>query len=154
MEKETERAHWHSNSGQQFYEAFYVLISSDYFDAIHNFWKNKEVENPSYYCAGLAIEHLLKGYLSLRKIKFGKSHDLVSLVSLGDQKIKDFFWLNSSDIKQITLLNERYYEHKDYGKYDLRYPSKPGLRKSPHPDILNKLIKKMKNKLIAELQKN
>jgi hypothetical protein len=56
MEKVIEQAHWHYSAGQQFQEAFYILIKD--FNPLSNSWR-VQVERPSYYCAGLAIEHFI-----------------------------------------------------------------------------------------------
>ena len=150
--KELENVHWHHSAGREFQEAFYILIAD--FDPINITWR-KQVERPSYYCAGLAIEHFLKGYLYLEKIEFPakshKGHDLDNLISLGGQQLKDFFELDNIDTQQILILNERYYGNEFLGKDDLRYASKSGIRKSPHPDNLNRIIKKIETKLMARI---
>ncbi len=148
-----EDAFWHLSSGKEFKEAFYILISK--FDVINSVWK-EQVDRPSYYCAGLAVEHFLKSYLSLEKIIFPRNHgghNLNSLLSLGGSKLRRFFNLDYVDIKQIGLLNERYYNHESYGKDDLRYGKKSGLRKSPHPDSLNMIVNKMNEKLMIKLSR-
>lgn len=153
MDKEIESAHWHQNTGREFQDAFYVLIA--HFDPLAKTWRER-IERPSYYCAGLAIEHFLKGYLTLKRIDFEKNHhghDLLLLLSLDQVGLQKFFDLDEIDVAQITVLNDRYYNHELYGKDDLRYGSKSGLRKSPHPDNLNRVVKKMGDRLIDGLQK-
>lgn len=148
-----EKAQWCYSCGQQFEDAFYLLIAE--FDAINKIWK-EQVERPSYYCAGFAIEQFLKSYLSLESIIFPenhKGHNLISLISLQKNKIIKFFDFTKEDIAQIEILNKRYYYDDAYGKDDLRYASKTGLRISPHPDNLNRIIKKMDSKLNLEIHK-
>jgi HEPN domain-containing protein len=147
-----EDAQWHHTTGREFEEAFYILIGK--FSATHNHWE-QQVGRPSYYCAGLAAEHYMKGYLTLKGIGYPKNHkghDLAHLISL-DSNLGDFFQLQDSDIKEIELLNERYYSDEKYGKDDLRYGSKNGLRISPHPDSFNRILKLMAKRLSNELQR-
>jgi hypothetical protein len=75
--------------------------------------------------------------------KSHKGHDLSNLLDLGGTLLTDSFSLDQTDIVQIRLLNERYYKSAVYGNDDLRYASKTGTRKSPHPDNLNRIVKKM-----------
>ena len=148
-----EKAQWRYSSGRQYEEAFYLLIAD--FDVINNTWKN-QIESPSYYCGGFAVEQFLKSYLIIKQVTFPTSHrghDLMNLISLDKKELVKFFDLDEADILQISILNERYYNHEAYGKDDLRYASKSGLRKSPHPDNLNRIIKKMDNKLNIEIHK-
>jgi hypothetical protein len=148
MNEEIEKANWHYGSGKQFKEAFYILIAD--YDVFNNIW-TKQIERPSYYCAGLAIEHFIKAYLLLENIIFpmkgSRGHDLNGLIDLNPLKFKEIFKLNDVDIKQISILNERYYNHTSYGRDDLRYASKSGTRISPHPDSLNRIINKMEKQL-------
>lgn len=138
---------WHSTIGNEFEEAFYLLTGQ--FRVAPGVWET-QVERPSYYCGGLAVEHYLKGCLVLMQIHFPKNHkghNLMFLISLNVDLVKEFFDLNDVDQAQITLLNQRYYENEIYGKDDLRYGTKTGVRQSPHPDSLNRIIKKMGKKL-------
>ncbi len=153
MEEIIEKAQWRYSSGVQFEEAFYLLIAD--FDVITNTWKN-QIESPSYYCGGFAVEQFLKSFLILKQVVFltnHKGHDLMNLISLDKKKLMEFFELDEADILQISILNERYYNNEAYGKDDLRYASKTGLRRSPHPDNLNRIIKKMDKKLSTEISK-
>jgi hypothetical protein len=59
--------------------------------------------------------------------------------------------LEDVDLEQIYILNDRYCAHEVYGKDDLRYGDKPGLRKSPHPDNLDRILRIMERKLQSTL---
>jgi hypothetical protein len=140
-----EKAHWHLSTGNEFKEAFWLLIGS--FDVIEGTWDG--VERPTYYCGGLALEHFLKCYLDLQGVTYPESrlgHDLLSLIAL-ESDLKTFFDFDNDDVELIKLLNERYYNHPKYGKDDLRYTKMSGDRTSPHPDTLNELLKKAESKL-------
>lgn len=154
MKKDIEQAHWHQSIGLEFQEAFYILIGK--FSVSSESWKER-VERPSYFCAGQAIEHFLKGYLSLYELKYDflrkqhRGHDLKGLLDVGNVNLKKFFELNDEDISEILLLNERYFSSEDYGRFDLRYGTKTGTRISPHPDNLNRIVKKLESKLHYDL---
>lgn len=153
MDEETEKAFWHYTIGKEFHDAFYVLIGK--FITTSETWI-PQIERPSYYCAGQAIEHYLKSYLDINNIKYpinSKGHNLITLIELDKNKISTFFNLINDDVGQIQKLNERYYNHDNYGKDDLRYGTVTGLRESPHPDNLNRVINKMKKILKNKLLK-
>lgn len=139
----------HFSSGQEYKEAFYILI--EHFDVTGktvNHWR-RNVERPSYFCAGQATEHFLKCYLDLHEIKYPENwegHNLSLLVSK-DNRIKTFFDLNDDDLNAIETLNRRYHISPEYGKNELRYTTSPGTRKSPHPDFFNAVLNKFEKKL-------
>lgn len=152
MTARIERAFWHHHSGKSYQEAFHQLILN--FDVVTKSWK-KDISSPTYYCAGMAIEHFLKGYLILEGLlsdNNSRSHDLKKLIFVEESRIKEFFGLDDVEINDgIERLNERYYEHDVYGRYDLRYPSMSGLRESPQPDFLDEILMKMERRLRKEL---
>ncbi len=147
--EEIEAAHWHLNVGIEYSQACFLLTA--YFDAAQERW-TKGVERPMYYCGGLAIEHFLKCYLDLKNKGYSKSgnqgHNLSDLISL-DEDLKKFFDLDEYDAELIKILDKRYSASVEYGKQDLRYSNKTGLRISPHPDPLNRVLKNMERKLNA-----
>lgn len=141
-----EKAHWHLSSGRQFKEAYWFLIGQ--FDVVNKVWTH-QVEMPAYYCAGLATEHFLKSFLTLKDKKYPigpEGHNLIGLFDLEDTT-QQFFSLSNEEKSGIEILNQRYYFDPRYGKYDLRYPSKSGLRQSPHPDWMHAVLKKMELQL-------
>lgn len=152
MSKELEEANWYYIAGKEYYDAYYILILQ--FDVLINSWV-KQIQRPSYYCGGLAVESFLKAYLTIQKIKFPdhnhKGHDLKNLISLDRNNLKNFFALDDTDLQQIYILNERYYDFPLYGRDDLRYGRRGGLRKSPHPDNLSRILSAMERKIFGEL---
>ena len=143
MNNGTKQYFWHYIIGKEFQEAFYILIEK--FSAVNGTW-TAQIDRPSYYCAGQAIEHYLKSYLDINDVKYptnSNGHNLVSLIELDKIKINSFFDLENDDISQIQKLNERYFNHDNYGRDDLRYGTITGFRESPHPDNLNRVIDKM-----------
>ena len=148
--KISEEARWLFRAGEQYKNAFYLLIGE--FSVVSGSWNN-DIEWPSYYCGGFAFESFFKSYLKIRRINFTKIHDLGALMDLDKTEMVAFFEFQEAEIFQIKMLNERYDYHESYGKYDLRYPTKPGLRKSPHPDGLNSILNKMYRKLMEESPK-
>jgi hypothetical protein len=150
-EKIIEEAQWCYFCGKQFEDAFYILIAK--FNVINNTW-GEQIERPSYYCAAFAIEQFLKSYLLMEEIGFPgnrQGHDLIKLISLHRDKLVRFFEFSEEDLLQVKILNERYYFDEAYGKDDLRYARISGLRRSPHPDNLNGIIKRMDTKLNNEI---
>lgn len=138
-------------SGQQYKEAFYILI--EHFDVTGktpNHWI-REVERPAYFCAGMAVESFLKCYLGLNNIEIPQvghsGHNLEFLLSKFKESLKISLNLNESDIDAIKLLNKRYSISSEYGKYELRYFNKPGVRTSPRPDFFNSILNKLESKL-------
>lgn len=144
--KHLEEAFWYITTGREFKDAYWFLI--EHFNAIAEEWV-EQVEKPSYYCAGLAIEHFLKAHYELMGVdapRGEKSHDLANLLE-ASPGAANYFELSVEDVQQIRLLNRRYYSDEEYGKHDLRYPSKSGPRTSPHPDALSGLLGRMSKRL-------
>ena len=153
MKNKKDQCFWHYTIGKEFQDAFCILIGK--FNATNKTW-TLQIDRPSYYCAGQVIEHYIKSFLEINNIQYpknSKSHNLIELINLEQDKIINFFGLENDDIAQIQKLNERYYKHEFYGKDDLRYGMTTGLRESPHPDNLNRVINKMENFLKDELLK-
>ena len=154
MSEELQNANWYYVAGTEYSDAFHILILQ--FDVLTDGWK-KQIQRPSYYCAGLAIESFLKAYLTLEKVEFPnkahKGHDLKHLISLDKQGLQTFFALDDADLEQIYILNERYYDHETYGKDDLRYGNKGGMRRSPHPDNLDRILRSIGKRLFSALLK-
>ncbi len=140
-------AYWFLNSGVEFKNAYYILIGS--FIPSQQTWSD-QIERPSYYCAGFAIENFLKSYLVFYDISFDKhgreGHNLQRLLDSHDNLI-EFFKFTNDEYKNIELLNQRYYADTLLGKDDLRYPNKFGKRESPQPDFLYEILMKMEKQL-------
>lgn len=140
---------WNCVMGRQFMDAYYILIGE--FIATKGEWKTG-VLSPSYYCAALAIEHFLRGYLKLRQIPVphnSKSHDLTNLINKDKKQLATFFELDRVDIEQIDRLNKEYYmsDGSNIKDHRLRYLNKAVKQIFPHPDSLYKIVKKMHDKL-------
>lgn len=134
----------HLNLGRQYNKAF-VILANKFFNGNRDLFH--EIESPIYFCAGLAIEHYFKAFLSLKNIEFEPIHDLVALYELGpNREIKEFFNLNEDENRVLILLNERYFSSSNYGRYHLRYGSRRMLTVSPGPEVLDNLVSKMYQK--------
>jgi hypothetical protein len=152
MNTKLNRATWFYTAGKEYFDAFHILILQ--FQVLTQGWIN-QIQRPTYYCGGFAAESFLKSYLTHKGVAFPdkshKGHDLKNLISIDKNGVKTFFGLEDVDLEQIYILNDRYCEHEVYGKDDLRYGDKPGLRKSPHPDNLDRILRIMERKLQSAL---
>lgn len=154
-EEENNQAQWHYSTAVQFKEALFILNGK--FSVITKRFE-LSIEQPLYFCAGMAVECFLKCYLARNSIAYKKKdsgvdhHNLEGLMTLGGNKLIDFLGLTKADIESISLLNRRYYSDESYGKYDLRYPEVSGIRYSPHPDGLYELLKRIEGKLSSRLK--
>lgn len=137
----------YSSIGHEYKTASEILISYFEIDNKYSSHKLGLVLRPFYFCASLAIELYLKGYLFIEYSKKIQGHNLDDLMKESD-KIKDFFQFSEQDEKIIKLLNKTYYKSPEFGDYNLRYPN-PEIDFTNHPDPHNlmNLLKKMQDKL-------
>lgn len=131
-------------TGEQYCNALYLLIGK--YCSTNDKWL-LDVEMPSYYCSGLAVESFIKSYHILTFSDTLHTHDLKSLLDYKENNAQKFFNLSENELAYILKLNERYFFDLKYGGNDLRYFYKDGWRESPHPDYLYKVIKKMEGLL-------